>query len=300
MESGKDSAIVIPPAASPQMSQLDIPSRPSPEVPQKSIGIYTDTTHTTWKEVLQAGHTYDLRFSGNNGGVFACYTDELGDQPENLPPAQKLSVGREGGKCSFIAHDNPAPPRIFARLELPDQAHLTGHIPFTLVIEYTTDSLNAIVVDKSRSPLSVSKNELTSLDSLIDCRDSKTGEKVPWCAVFLCYDSDPHPRFPDDGDFIELSADKPWRFECTLENLETQDEYVRSMEGLEAAHTYKARVEEYAFGKFRFKRWQYGKKDELLHGSQEEKMKRWDVDMNELGHLDIERIGEHVYFEAIA
>jgi hypothetical protein len=298
VESGKDNVIMLPPATSPQTSQLNIPPKPSPQHRQRSVGVHTDTTHAVWKKVLQPGHTYGLRFSKNNGEVFACYTDEIDERPENLAPAQKLTVSREGDTYHFTVHDDPAPPRIFARLEMPHQAHLTGPIRFTFIIEYTTDSREPLVIDKSRSPLSVFPEDLTSLDSLIDCRNNNTGEKVPWGGVFGCWDSDPHPAFPHDDDFIEISADKPWRFECTLENLENKDEYVRSMEGFEPGQTYKARVAGRAL--VAFNRWQYGKKVELLKGTQEEKMSRWEVDMDKLGSLRIEKIGEDVDFETIA
>jgi hypothetical protein len=289
VESGKDNAIMLPAATSPQLGQRNIRPKPSPQHRQVSVGVYTDTTHAAWKEVLQPGHTYGLRFSKNNGEVFACYTDE---------PDQKLTVGREGSTYYFIVHDDPAPPRMFARLEMPHEAHLTGPVPFTFVIEYTTDSLEPLVIDKSRSPLSVFSEDLKCLDALIDCRDNKTGEEVAWFAFFGCWDSDPHPVFPHDDDFIEISVDKPWRFECTLENLENEDNAVRSMEGLEADHTYKVRVAGRALTAFN--RWQYGKKVELLEGTQEERMRRWQVDMDKLGSLKVERIGEDVHFETVA
>jgi hypothetical protein len=298
VESGKDDVIVLPPATSPKLGQMNIPPKPSPQHLQKSFGVFTDTTQAAWKEVLQPGHTYGLRLSKNNGEVFARYTDELDDQPETLAPAKKLTVGREGITHYFTVHDDPAAPKIFARLEMPHQAHLTGPIPYTFSIEYTTDSLETLVVDKSRSPLSVFTDDLNSLNKLIDCRDNKTGEKVPWGAFFGQWDSDPHPKFPDDGDFIEISAEKPWRFECTLENLENENEYVRSMEGLEAGRTYKTWIAGQAL--CAFGRWQYGRKAELLKGTQEEKMRRWDVDMDKLGTLMYERVGEDVLFETVA
>jgi hypothetical protein len=302
VESDKDDVIMLPPATSPQdpqLGQLNIPPRPSPQHHQVSINIFTDTMHTVWKEVLQPGHTYGLRFSKNNGEVFACYTDdEFDGRLEDVPATRKLPVEREGSTYCFTVRDDPEPPRLFARLKMPRHAHLTGPIPFTFVIEYTTDSLELFVIDKSRSPLSVFSGDLTSLDSLIDCRDNETGEKVSWSGLFLCYDSDPHPEFPHDDDFIEISADKPWQFECTIENLQNEDEYVRSMEGLEAGRTYKARVAGLAL--ITSKRWQYGKKGDLLEGTQEEKMRKWEVDMYTLGYLRVERIGDDVHFETVA
>jgi hypothetical protein len=298
VESSNDNVITLSPAPSLPLFQHYIPPKPSPQHRQASLGVFADTRHYVWKEVLQPGHTYGLRLSKNNGEVFAYYMDEFDGCPEDLPPAHKLPIGRETSTYYFTVHDDPAPPRIFARLEMPKQAHLTGPIPFTFVIEYITDSAHPLIIDKSRSPLSVSFDDLKSLEHLIDCRNSRTVEKVPWGAVFGCWDSDPHPAFPDDEDFIEVSVEKPWRFECTIENLENEDEYVRSMEGLEAGQTYKARVADRALGALG--RWQYGRKAELLEGTQEEKMRRWEVDRGKLGSLRVERIGEHVMFETIA
>lgn len=298
VESGKENVIVLRPATSPQLGQLNISPKPSSQHRQVSVNVYTDTSHAAWKEILQPGHTYGLRFSENHGKMFAYYTDDIDDQVENLPPAKKLAVGLEGGTHYFTVHDDPAPPRIFARLEMPRQAHLTGPIPFTSIIEYTTDSREPLVIDKSRYPLPVFSEDLKSLDSLIHCQDIDTRDKVPWCGAFGCWDSDPHPDFPDDDDFIEISADKPRRFKCTLKNQENEDEYVRSMEGLEAGHTYKARVAGRAL--VAFNRWQYEKKAELLAEAREEKMRRWEVDMDNLGSLRVERVEKEVVFEAVA
>ncbi|KAH4161328.1 hypothetical protein HBI65_167800 [Parastagonospora nodorum] len=243
---------------------------------QISIGVSADTTNAIWKRMLQPGQTYGLRLSKNNGKIVAYYTDEFSDRPKN---AQKLRIGREGGTYYFTVHDDPAPPRLFARLSMPHQAHLTGPIPFMFTIEYTTDSPSPLVLDKSRSPLSVFSEDLKSLDSLIDCRDKITA-------------------FPDNDDFVEISVDKPWRFECTLENLENDYEYVRSMEGLEAEKTYTARIAGRALGPF--SRWQYGRKGDLLEGTLEERIRRWELDTDKLGSLEVEMVGEDVEFVAVA
>jgi hypothetical protein len=298
VDSTNDNVVILPPAPSQPLFLRNVPPRPSSQHRQISSGVFADTTHAVWKEVLQPGQTYGLRLSKNNGEVFAYYTDEFESRKEELPPAQTLSIGREGSTYYFTVHDDPAPPRTFARLEMPQKAHLTGPNPFTFVIEYTTDSVDPLVIDKSRSPLSIFSGDLTSLESLIDCRNNKTGEKVSWSAAFGCWDSDPHPDFPDDDDFVEISVDRPWRFECTVENLENEDEYIRSMEGLEAGQTYKARVADRALGALG--RWQYGRKTELLEGTQKEKMRRWEVDGDKLGTLRVKRIGEDVIFETVA
>ena len=95
---------------------------------------------------------------------------------------------------------------------------------------------------------------------------------------------------------MEISAGKPWRFECALEKLGNEKEYVRSMEGLKAGRTYRAQLAEH----HGLNRWQYGRKVDLLAGPQEDKMERWEVDMKKLGCLDVERIEEDLYFESVA
>jgi hypothetical protein len=291
VESGKDDVILLSPAPSPpQLGHLIIPPKPSPQHRQVSIGVFTDTTHAAWKEILRPGCTYGLRLSKTNGEVFTCYTDGYNGWPES-----ELRIGREGGTCYFIVHDDPAPPKIFARLSMPVVAHLTGPEAFTFVIEYTTDSPEPLVINKSRSPLSVFPEDLKSLDQLIDCRNILTDEKVSWSGVFGCWDSDPHPSFPDDEDFVEIVAGKSWRFECTLENLDNEEEYVRSMQGLEAGRSYRVK---YA-GPTAFVRWQWGRKEELLKGSDEDKKRRWDIDGDVLGILTVEDVGDNVEFEAV-
>ncbi|KAI4607015.1 hypothetical protein J4E83_009770 [Alternaria metachromatica] len=302
VQSGKEDegVIMLPSFTSPKKGQYSIPPTAFPQYREVSIGVSTETTHVVWKDILQPGRTYGLRLSEKAGEVIACYTDEFDGNPESLTSAQKLPVHRErAGTYYFTVHDDQAPPKLFARLEMPSKAHLNGPDPFTFVIEYTTDSPEPFVFDKSRSPLSVTNfcsGDLHCIDQLIDCRDDDTGEKVEWGAVFVCYDYDPHPVFPDDGDFVEISMNRPWRFECTLERLGNEKEYIRSMEGLKAGRTYKARVS----GPSGFRRWQYGKKEDLLAGTREEKMERWEVDMEKLGCLDVERIEEDVYFKTIA
>jgi len=302
VEFGKEDAgvITLPSFTSRQKGKYNILSTAFPQCREVSISVLTETTHVVWKEVLQPGYTYGLRLSEKAGEVFACYTDEFDNLRDEIPPAQKLPVHREGGGTYyFTVHDDPAPPKLFARLEMPSKAYLNGPTPFTFAIEYTTNSAEPFVFDKSRSSLSVTKfcsGDLHCIDQLIDCQDDHTREKVEWGAVFVCYDYDPHPVFPDDGDFVEISTNRPWRFEFTLERLGNEKEYVRSMEGLKAGRTYEARVG----GPSGFRRWQYGKKEDLLAGTREEKMERWEVDMEKLGYLDVEKIEEDLYFETVA
>jgi hypothetical protein len=188
--------------------------------------------------------------------------------------------------------DYPATPNIFASLEMPQECRLSGPGHFIFVIEYSTDSKQPITIDKSRSPLSVFEGDLKTVEQLIDCRDVETGEKVAWGAFFGCGDSDPHPSFPDDEDFVEILPNKPWRFECVLYNLDHDYDTVCSVFGLEAGRKYKARIVVLS----PFHRWQYGRKRDVLGGSDEDRKRRWQVETDRQEKLRAEDIGEPAEF----
>jgi len=57
--------------------------------------------------------------------------------------------------------------------------------------------------------------------------------------------------------------------------MEYVDDTVRSMLGLEAGRTYQVQIANDALSAF--SRWQYGRKLDLLSGSEEEKRQRWNV-----------------------
>lgn len=276
IDKDKDSIIALAPTTTQHLGQLNIPPKPSPEHSQMKVGIKDDTKDTIWKEVLQPEHSYTIRFSKNDDEVFAYYTDGYYGHSTDFPQNQRLTVGREESSVSFTVYNDPAPPRIFARLEMPQLGHLTGPIPFTFVIEYTTDSEETLTIDKSRSPLSVFDGDLHSLEQLIDCRNAETGEEVRWTAFFGCYDFDPHPNFAHDNDFVEISEDKPWRFECMLQNSEGKGSTVRDMWGLDAGKRYTAKIAGGALGGVG--RWQYRRKEDLLGGSNGDRKRQWEIE----------------------
>jgi hypothetical protein len=296
VEYGKDDVLPLPPTTTQQLGQLNIPPKPSPKHAQVEVNVNTDTTTSEWKELLQPGRTYGLRLSKNHDEVWAYYTEDF-VSADDVPLAQRLAVGRESSTIYFTVHDDPAPPKLFAKLEMPKECHLTGNTPFTFVIEYSSDSKNPLTIDKSRSPLSVFEGDLKTVAQLIDCRNSDTGEEVRWVGFFGCGESDPHPSFPSDDDFVEILPDSPWRFECTLENLEYEEDTVRSMFGLKSGQTYMAQKADYGSS---FSRWQCGRKKELLGGSDEDKKQRWKIDDDELGTLRVEQVGEPVTFTVVA
>ncbi|KAH7081399.1 hypothetical protein BKA63DRAFT_588874 [Paraphoma chrysanthemicola] len=250
LESGENNVVALPAPSSQQLRKLKVLPKPSPQHVQVDVGIYTDTRSSEWKDVLRPGQIYQLRLSRCKDEVWAYYTDDFAS-PDDVPSTHKLAVEREDNTIHFSVRDDPAPPKLFAKLEMPERA---------------------LTIDKSRSPLSVFEEDLKTLERLIDCRNTETGEEVQW-----------------------ISQDKPWRFECALENLEYDKDTVRSVFGLEAGQTYKARLH----GANVFTRWQYGRRAELLMGSVEDKKRRWEIDHNDLGTLYADNIGEPVVFTVV-
>jgi hypothetical protein len=73
-----------------------------------------------------------------------------------------------------------------------------------------------------------------------------------------------------------------------LYNLNHNIDTVCSVLGLVAGQKYKARVAALS----PFYRWQYGRKQDLLEGSVEDKRRRWQLDKEKQGTLRVEEIGE--------
>ncbi|KAH7385639.1 hypothetical protein BKA66DRAFT_583289 [Pyrenochaeta sp. MPI-SDFR-AT-0127] len=259
VDSGNTNLIAFDSTKSQQLGCMKIPPKPSPQHYQVRAGLRTDTTSERWKDIVRPGNSYDLRLSKNKG--------------------EKLSVGRDDEIIHFTVYDDPAPPKLFARLEMPRSCHLSGHSPFKFIIEYTTDSERPITIDKSRSPLS----------------NVETEDKVSWPAAFGCFDSDPHPSFPEDADFVEVLPDKPWRFEYTLEKADNSQ--VGGLEDLESDQKYKPRIAGDALKGF--SRWQFGRKKDLLSGKPEEIKRRWEIDEEKQGRLIVDSQNEPVEFNVV-
>jgi hypothetical protein len=303
VEAGKEDVIKIPSTEPCPIGRMEVPPKPSPQHGQISAGMQTDSRDEVWKEILQAGKTYELRLSKSGGEAWAYYTDDEHSETslEAIPEAQKLPVARDtSNTVRFTVYDYPAAPNLFAKLILSEECHVSGTPPFTLVIELSTDSDKTITIDKSHTPLTSFGLDLHSVEELIECKDTETGDEVDWPASFGCFDEDPRPKFPDDDDFVEVGPNQVWRFEHTINNADNGDGTVSGLGGLEelvAGRTYKAQVAtKYITG---FSRWMFGKKEDLLKGDLEEKQQRWIKDDTKTGYLEVDVRGEPVVFKAV-
>jgi hypothetical protein len=298
-EVGKDNALALPSTGSCQPGHMNVPPRRSRQSPQIGADIQTDSRDQTWKEMFQPGKTYELRLSESKGEAWAYYTDA--EHSEVIPQSSKLTGTRDTSPTvRFTIRDSPAPPTLSAKLLMPETCHASGTPPFTLAIEFSTDSAQTITLDKSRTPLTSFEFGFNAVEQLLDCKDAETGEEVDWPATFGCFDGDPRPDFPDDEDFVELGPHRAWRFEYTIRKNGDLDESGSSsmggLEELEMGRSYEAQIAQGIRG---FSRWMYGKKEDLLKGDVEEKKKRWKIDDTKTGYLEVFERGEPVLFKVV-
>lgn len=301
VEAGKDEPILFESHNSKELDRKEVPPKPSTEHLQVGVGLVTDTTSERWKPVLQGGKTYELRLSKTKGEAWCYYTDEHTGPIEDVPPSRRHPVHREGGATQFTVYDDPPPPTLSTTLKTePEECSLSpSGPPFKFIIEFSTDSDRPITIDRSRTPFAAEDFpgiDLNSVEDLIYCEDIETGDEVDWPSTHACFDGDPHPSFPKDEEFVELLPGKSWRFEHILE---AGTVGVGGLECLEAGRTYKARVSHgYRSG---FDRWLFGRKDDLLKGTLEEKKKRWDESSDHLrkGAITFRKDNQHVIFKAV-
>ncbi|KAF2130670.1 hypothetical protein P153DRAFT_418327 [Dothidotthia symphoricarpi CBS 119687] len=291
VESGKEEMIVIHCTGPQVLDHIEVSPKPSPRSAQTRRGLITNTTNELWKTILEPGKQYELRFSKSKGEVWGYYSDE--GLLEEITPSQKLPIHREDSTIRFTVHNNPPPPRIFAKLKLTPECHLSGDPPFKIIIEFSTDSKAPITFCKGRPLWSMQWLDLNSVEQLMSCKDSETGESVEMPYTFGCFDSDPHPSFPVDDDFVEILSGRPWQFVYTLQNESSGG--LGGLECLRPGKRYEAQVSTDLKG---FGMWKFGLRKDLLDGSLEEKEKRWEMDML-TGWLVIETPGEPVVFKAV-
>jgi hypothetical protein len=291
---GSDQAIPIFSIGSQVLGKENTPLELSPRLNQNRAWLETESTSETWRGVLKPGKRYALRFSKNDGELWGYYSDEHTGSPQQVPTSKRLPVVRQSDVVQFTVYDDPAPPKLFATLDVePKYCHLSGNLAFKISITYVSRNDQTITINKARSPLSTFEFDFNCVGQLVDCEDVVTGEKVDWPAQFGCFDFDPHPDFPEDADFIELAPNELWRFQHTL--LEADDGNVGGLEELQAGKTYRMKI---APNIMWFSAWLYGRKEELLGGSLEEKRKRWKVDVRQ-GKIEVEQMNEPTIFQVV-
>jgi hypothetical protein len=305
VDSASGDALTFPPPSAQSPGYIEIspyrpahilpPGRPQPP-PQVRVGFVKDWTNAIWKTLLQPGKSYAFRLSRRKGETWAY--DGVATSDAIIPPSRKLSVARdEETSIPLAVYADPPPPRLFAKLSMPEICHLSGTPPFTVFIEISTDSKCPLTLNKSRTALSSFGIDFNTLDDLFSCRNRDTNEPVDWPVRFGCWEADIHPDFPDDDDFVQISDSEPWRFEYVLKEDEAPGG-PGGLEMLEVGQTYEAWISEDFYPNTG---WRFGTREEILAGSKEEKKKRWNgFDSWRQGHMGVEVLGEAVVFQAVA
>ncbi|KAK7702521.1 hypothetical protein SLS57_011309 [Botryosphaeria dothidea] len=236
----QDSQQIVRVAHAPQpVYRIEIPPKPSPAWRQSRVGLGIDSTAPFWKDTLQPGKAYALRFSADGGEAWCFHTDSTGS--ENLP------VRREPDTVTFTVHDDPAPPTFSAALSVePGTASRSGIPPFRFVVYIASEADEPVTVCTVHTPFG---GELNCVDQLVRCVDIETGEEVEFPAQFGCFTEDPSPEFPEDSRFVEVWPGKQWHFEHTLDEL--SDRTLGGLECLESGRSMRFKNDKLTHGRER-------------------------------------------------
>ncbi|OJD29663.1 uncharacterized protein BKCO1_7500028 [Diplodia corticola] len=283
----------------PVVGCVEIPPQENPRDGQKTIALGPDHTAPIWKAVLQPNKTYSVRFSKSGGDAWCYYPDS---------PDRRLPVLREPGETHFTVYADPPAPTCSATLSVePSVCHNSGSPPFKFVTTVTLDPSDAfdgpVTVDmygtsfnsgdlNGRSRLSENYGAITSVGELVRCVDVETGVEVDFPYVNLCWFDNAHLEFPDDDFFVELWPGRPWRHEYTVE-LHGRSS-IGGLEHLVAGKRYKAELNADVFGK-----WMYGRKEDLLKGTRQEKEERWESGPRGRPRILLTQVNEPVEFDVV-
>lgn len=282
----QDSQQIVRVAHAPQpVYRIEIPPKPSPAWRQSRVGLGIDSTAPFWKDTLQPGKAYALRFSADGGEAWCFHTDSTGS--ENLP------VRREPDTVTFTVHDDPAPPTFSAALSVePGTASRSGIPPFRFVVYIASEADEPVTVCTVHTPFG---GELNCVDQLVRCVDIETGEEVEFPAQFGCFTEDPSPEFPEDSRFVEVWPGKQWHFEHTLDEL--SDRTLGGLECLESGRRYGVELSKSARSGFGI--WMIGRKDELLRGTVQENKGRWQAGPSGWGSITVRQKNDRVAFDVV-
>ncbi|KAF2750586.1 hypothetical protein M011DRAFT_523586 [Sporormia fimetaria CBS 119925] len=241
-----------------------------------------------WKNVLVAGKNYDLRIPDVQEAAWCYYSEDPIGPSQDVLQCFRHRVDGVSSLIRFQVTFDPTPPNLFATLALgmSHVCHLSGDPPFHLFITYFTDSKRVFTFNKKRTPISIF--------------NVKTGVEMERPSQFGGFISEPLQGFPDDDDFVEISADRPWRFRHTLEKKGAE---IGGLECLTAGTQYRVQLGPRVSGVLpstSYSNWMYGSKRQTLGGSLPEKHTRWEcTDYTRPGKLEVVVKGCFLLFKAV-
>lgn len=258
-----------------------------------------NSTAPVWKDTVEPGKTYVLRFASSTGKdedtdkVWCRFRDAPASATKKLP----VRLERDTSSLRFTVRADAPPPRFSAIFSVAPTSvcHLSPSgdyypsAPFKFVAEITSDADQPVTVCTERNPFGRTLpigNGLSCLDEVLYCVDVATGEEVEFPARFQCFDSDPWGSFPEDGDFVEVMPGEAWRWEYELDD----------QHDFEGGHRYEVQLSKRA--KNGFDMWMFGKKEDLLRGTLKEKMERWKY-AEAHGIISVVQANEPVAFDVV-
>lgn len=258
-----------------------------------------NSTAPVWKDTVEPGRTYILRFASSV--VKGEETDKVWcrfrDAPTSATKKLPVRLERDTSSLRFTVRAEPPPPRFSAVFSVAPTSvcHLSPSgdyypsAPFKFVAKITSDADQPVTVCTERNPFGRTLpigNGLSCLDEVLHCVNVATGEEVEFPASSMCFDSDPWGTFPEDRDFVEVRPGEAWRWEYELDD----------QHDFEAGHKYEVQLSDWA--KDGFSMWMFGRREDLLRGTLEEKMEKWKY-ASLHGRILMVQVNEPVTFDVV-
>jgi hypothetical protein len=229
-----------------------------PKARTPSLPLTIDGREEFWKHVLTPGHSYEVRWQEGPNVPWA-YSGEFYEDPSQLLPTQ-----RHSSRLSFKVHsDETASPRFSISLTATSNiCHLSGEPPFGFLLQLTSHAKEVMTMNLNKTPL----KEYHGLEEIAHVVD-EDGQEVEFAWGIGCWEHD--ITFPDDYNFEEFEPGVTYDRMFWLEKNNMDNE----LSDLDAGRTYTVSLSRELTPCFSSGRW--GRKEELLAGSEKEKIKRW-------------------------
>jgi hypothetical protein len=224
----------------------------------QSLELRIDGREEFWNHILTPGHSYEVRWQEGPNLPWA-YGGEFYEDPSQILPIQRFP-----SVLNFKVHDDEsATPRFSISLAPTAKlCHLSGEPPFGFLLQLTSHAEEVMTISLDKTPL----KEYHGLEEIVHVVD-EDGEEVEFGWGIGCWEYD--IPFPDDSTFEEFEPGVTYDRMFWLK----KDNHDNELGDLDGGRTYTVSVAGELAASFSSGRW--GRKEELLAGSEKEKIDRW-------------------------
>jgi hypothetical protein len=229
-----------------------------PKTRTLSPELMIDGREEFWNHVLTPGHSYEIRWHEGLNLPWA-FSGEFYEDSSQL-----LSIRRYDSVLNFKVHNAESSPPHFSISLKPtaNLCHLSGEPPFGFLLQLTSHADEVMTMNLNKSPL----KEYHGLEDIAYVVN-EDGQEAEFAWGIGCWEHD--MLFPDNFNFDEFEPGVTYDRMFWLEKNNMDNE----LGDLEAGRTYTVSVSRKLISCLSSGRW--GKKEELLAGSERERIKRW-------------------------